>query len=152
MKNTLTFAVSILAPRRLVWETMIDADGYKEWTAAFMEGCYFSGSWEQGQKIQFLAPSGDGMTAVIEENRPFEQISIRHLGEVAAGVEDTTSPKVLAWAPAYEKYFFADAGGATEVTVNLDTVTEYENYMLETYPKALDLLKLLCERKAKSDA
>lgn len=148
MKKTLTFAVSIQAPRRLVWETMLDPEGYKVWTAAFMEGCYFSGSWETGQKIQFLAPNGDGMTAMIEENRPFEHISIRHMGEVSAGVEDTTSPKVLVWAPAYEKYSFVDAGADTEVTVSLDTVPEYEQYMLDAYPKALELLKALCEVKA----
>ncbi len=152
VKKTLTFAVSIRAPRRLVWETMLDAEGYKVWTAAFSEGCYFSGSWEIGQRIQFLAPGGDGMTAVIEENRPYEHISIRHLGEVSAGVEDTTSPKVLAWAPAYEKYWFADVGADTEVTVSLDTVPEYEKDMLEMYPKALGLLRSLCEGKAKRDA
>ena len=152
MKKTLTFRVLIQAPRRVVWETMIDTEGYKAWTAAFMEGCYFSGSWEKGEKIQFLAPSGDGMTAVIDENRPYEHISIRHLGEVSAGVEDTTSVKVAAWAPAYEKYTYADADGGTEVTVSLDTVAEYEKYMLDTYPKALGLLKALCEGKAKSNA
>ncbi len=148
VKKTLTFAVSIRAPRRLVWETMLDAEGYKVWTAAFGEGSYFSGSWDRGQRIQFLGPGGDGgMTAVIDENRPYEHISIRHLGEVSAGVEDTTSPKVLAWAPAYEKYWFEDAGADTEVTVSLDTVPEYEKFMLETYPKALGLLKSLCEGK-----
>jgi hypothetical protein len=36
----------------LVWETMLSPDGYRVWTAAFTEGSYFSGSWEQGQKIQ----------------------------------------------------------------------------------------------------
>jgi uncharacterized protein YndB with AHSA1/START domain len=152
MKKTLTFTVLIQAPRRLVWETMIDAEGYKAWTAAFMAGCYFSGSWEKGEKILFLAPSGDGMAAVIEENRPYEHISIRHVGEVSAGVEDTTSVKVAAWAPAYEKYSYTYADGGTEVTVSLDTAAEYETYMLETYPRALGLLKALCEGKAKGDA
>lgn len=148
MKKTLIFKVFIQAPRRLVWEKMIDPDGYKVWTAPFMEGCYFTGSWEKGEKIHFLAPGGDGMTAVIAENRPYEHISIRHLGEVSAGVEDTTSTKVTAWAPAYEKYYYADSGGGTEVTVSLDTLVEHEEYMLETYPKALGLLKALCENKA----
>ena len=148
MKKTLTFSVSIQSPRIHVWETMISLEGYRVWTAAFMEGCYFSGSWEQGTKIQFLAPDtggGGGMTAVIAENRPYEFISIKHLGEVAGGVEDTTSEKVLAWAPAYENYSFAETSGGTEVTVSLDTLPEHETYMNETFPKALALLKNLCE-------
>lgn len=149
MKKTLTFSVSIQCPRSLVWETMLSAEGYRAWTAAFVEGSYFSGSWKKGQKIQFLAPGGEGMTAVIEENRPHEYVSIRHLGEVSAGVEDTTSSKVLSWAPAYENYSFVDAAGGTDVRVSLDTLPEHEAYMLETYPKALAALKDLCESKAK---
>lgn len=150
MKNTLNFSISIKSPRSVVWETMLSQEGYRAWTAAFMEGCYFSGSWEQGSKIQFLAPDGaggGGMTAVIAENWPYAFISIKHLGEVSAGVEDTSSAKVLAWAPAYENYLFIETDDGTEVKVSLDTLSEHEAYMNETFPKALALLKNLCERK-----
>ncbi len=150
MKTTLTFTVSIQAPRKLVWEQMIDPEGYKIWTTAFCEGSYFEGSWKKGEKIQFMAPGGDGMASEIAENRLHEYISIRHIGEVRAGVVDTTSPAVLAWAPAYENYTFVDAKGGTDVTITLDTLSEYEKFMLETCPKALDLLKTLCESKAGS--
>jgi len=153
MKKTLTFPISIKAPRQLVYDTMLDSEGYKIWTAAFMEGCYYKGSWAKGAKIQFVGPGGDaGMTAEIAENRPYEFVSIRHLGEITGGVEDTTSDKVREWAPAYENYTFADKDGGTEVIVNLDTVAEYEQYMHDTYPKALELLKALCERKAAGNA
>lgn len=147
MKKTLTFSVSIHAPRTRVWDTMLSADGYRAWTAVFMDGSYFEGSWAQGEKIQFLAPNGEGMTAVIAENRPYEFVSIRHLGEVREGQEDTTSEKVLAWAPAYETYTFAETAGRTAVTVTVDTLLEHESYMSETFPKALASLKALCEGK-----
>lgn len=148
MKKTLTFQISIAAPRALVWDTMLDTEGYKAWTAAFCEGSHFTGSWAQGAAIRFLAPNGDGMVAEIAENRPHEFVSIRHLGEISGGVADTTSDKVRAWAPAYENFAFADIDGGTRVEVSIDTVPEYEQYMLTTYPKALELLKQLCERKA----
>ncbi|BDT67439.1 hypothetical protein os1_16150 [Comamonadaceae bacterium OS-1] len=152
MKKTLSFSVSIHCPLSLVWDTMLSPEGYRAWTAAFMEGCYFSGSWEAGQKIQFLAPNGDGMVAVIAENRLHEFISIRHLGEVIAGVEDTTGPKALTWAPAYENYTFVETAGTTEVTVDLDTPLAHVAYMQETFPRALALLKSLCESKSPSAA
>lgn len=152
MKKTLTFSVSINCPLSLVWETMLSPDGYRVWTAAFMEGCYYSGSWEAGQKIHFLAPNGDGMVAVIAQNRLHEFISIQHLGEVSAGVEDTTSPKARAWAPAYENYTFVETAGTTKVTVDLDTPLAHEAYMQETFPQALALLKSLCENKSRSGA
>jgi uncharacterized protein YndB with AHSA1/START domain len=145
MKNTLTFTTTIRCPRQRVWEIMFSPDGYRAWTAPFMEGSYYSGSWEQGQKIQFLSPGGEGMTAVIAENRPHEFLSIRHLGEIRDGVEDTTSDKVRAWAPAYENYSLEDVDGGTELTVNVDTVAEYVDYMKDTFPKALEALKTLCE-------
>jgi len=125
---------------------MLGPEGYKAWTAAFCEGSYYTGSWEQGARIQFRAPSGDGMTAVIAENKAHEFVSIRHLGVIENGVEDTTSDKARAWTPAHENYRFADVPGGCRVTVTLDTPEAYEQYMLETYPKALALLKELCER------
>ncbi len=146
--KTLTFEVTINAPRSLVWSTMLEQDGYRAWTSAFGEGCYYVGSWDDGARIQFLSPSGDGMTAVIAENRPMEFVSIRHLGVIEGGVEDTTSEKVGAWAPAYENYRFADTPDGCRVTVTLDTAPEWEQSMLDTYPKALALLKQLCERSA----
>ena len=149
MKKTLTFHISIQAPRHIVWDTMLGVEGYKAWTSAFGEGSHFVGSWDEGSKIQFLGPGGgDGMTAVIAENRPCEHLSIRPLGEVSQGVEDTTSDKVKAWAPAYENYTLADEAGATTLTVSLETVPAYEQFMLDTFPKALGLLKDLCERAA----
>ena len=144
--KTLTFEIVIHAPRTQVWETMLGPETYKAWAAAFCEGTYYVGSWEKGAKIHFLAPSGDGMSSVIAENRPNEFVSIRHIGMIENGVEDTTSDKVRAWAPAYENYRFEDAAGACSVTVTLDTAAEWEEYMLDTFPQALALLKSLCER------
>jgi hypothetical protein len=146
LMKTLTFETTIRAPRAQVWTTMLDPEGYKAWTAAFMEGSHFVGSWDQGAKIKFLSPSGDGMVSVIAENKPHEFVSIRHLGMIENGVEDTTSEKVRAWAPAHENYRFADVPGGCSVTVTLDTAAEWEQYMLDTFPKALALLKGLCER------
>lgn len=144
--KTLTFESVIRAPRAKVWETMLGPETYKAWTAAFAEGSHYVGSWEQGARIRFLAPSGDGMSSVIAENRPHEFVSIRHIGMIAQGVEDTTSDKVRAWAPAYENYRFEDTPDGCRVTVTLDTVEEWEQYMRDAFPKALALLKSISER------
>lgn len=143
--KTLTFEVTIQAPRSLVWDTMLSPEGYAKWTAAFSEGSHYIGSWDQGAKIKFLGQSGEGMTSEIAVNKPREFVSIRHLGMLENGVEDTTSEKVRAWAPAYENYKFSDATDGCHVVVTLDTAADWEQYMLDTYPKALALLKALCE-------
>jgi hypothetical protein len=154
MKKTLEFVVQIAAPRSVVWDAMLGPETYKDWTSVFAEGSYYRGSWATGKKIQFLGPSGDGMSSEIAENRLHEFVSIRHLGEISGGVEDTTSEKVRAWAPAYENYTFSDVPGGTQVRVTLDVVPEYEAYMKETYPKSLERLKAIAETgvRAKSEA
>ncbi|MEG2045734.1 MAG: SRPBCC domain-containing protein [Comamonas sp.] len=146
MTQRLYFAVSIAAPRPKVWETMLSPDGYRDWTSVFCEGSTYEGSWEQGAKIRFLAPNGDGMTSEIAERREGQLLSIRHLGEVRNGVDDTQSPQVQAWAPAYENFHLRDLpAGGTELRVELDTVADYAQYMHDTYPRALQRLKALCE-------
>ena len=148
MKKTLTFKAIIDAPKEVVWEAMLGADSYTQWTAPFCEGGYFTGTWEEGSRMEFLAPNGDGMVAEIAAVRPHEFVSIRHLGEIRDGVEDTASESVKAWAPVYENYSFEEtADAATELTVDLDTLQEYEDYMLSAYPKALAVLKEICEAK-----
>lgn len=85
------FTVTINALVPTVWRLMIGPESYMRWASAFAEGTYFEGSWEPGAKIKFLSPpSGDGMVAEIAENRKNEFISIRHLGFISNGVEDTT--------------------------------------------------------------
>jgi hypothetical protein len=54
------------------------------------------------------------MTAEIAENRPFEFVSIRHLGIIKDGVDDTESPASRAWTPAFENYTFTEKDVVTE--------------------------------------
>lgn len=143
--KTIHFATRIAAPRPQVWDTMIGPETYRDWTAPFAEGSYYEGSWEQGQQIRFLGPDGQGMVARIAEHRRHEFVSIEHLGMIKDGVEDTTSEAVRAWAPAYENYTFRDADGGTEVTVQMDITEDWEQYMRDTWPKALARLQALCE-------
>jgi hypothetical protein len=138
------FSATIEAPVEVVWRVMFGAKTYPQWTKVFAEGSYFEGSWSEGSRIRFLVPSGDGMIAEIAENRPHEFMSIRHLGFVAKGVEDTESEAVRAWAPAYENYTFTSIPGGTRVTVEQDVTADFEQFMREAWPKALELLGELC--------
>jgi len=145
MKKTLEFVVSINAPRDKVWKVMLGAETYKTWTVPFCQGSYFEGEWQKGETIKFLGPNGDGMIAKIADCRPPEFVSIQHLGEIKNGVEDTASEQVTRWAPAYENYIFAATEEGTELTVQLDTLPDFESYMMATFPNALSVLKDMCE-------
>jgi hypothetical protein len=148
MKMTLHFSEFIQAPRKQVWETMLAPDSYRIWTAEFCAGSYYQGSWAKGSQIRFLAPNGDGMTSEIAENRLHEFISIRHLGEIKAGVDDLVSDSVRSWAPAHENYTFTEKAGGTELQISVEITPEFESYMKDAFPKALKRLKALCETGA----
>jgi len=143
--TTQHFSVTIKAPKQKVWSKMLDHGGYEAWTDVFSPGSTYEGSWEKGEKIKFLGPDGAGMTALIAEHKPFEFLSIKHLGFIKDGIEDTESPEIKAWAPIFENYTFSENNGVTEVKVDIDETAEFGETMEQTWPIALAKLKALCE-------
>lgn len=141
------FSIAIRAPKEKVWNTMLQQETYRIWTAEFMEGLYYEGSWEQGKKILFLGPDGSGLTSVITENQPYRYLSIKHLGLIKDGTDDTESPEAKAWLPAYENYTFAERDGSTELKVDMSgfPAEDEQIMMADAWPKALARLKSLCE-------
>lgn len=146
------FSIVINAPKEKVWHVMLDDKTYREWTEAFNKGSYYKGNWEKGSEMYFLGPDPKtgkegGMVSRIAENRPFEFISIEHLGIVMNGVEDTMSAEAKKWTPAYENYAFKEKdGGTTEVVVEMDTQENMAEEFSRMWPAALKKLKEVAER------
>lgn len=144
----LAFTTTIHAPREKVWNTMLKKDTYQEWTAAFQEGSTYEGTWEEGSEIKFIGPSEEGsvsgMYAVIAANRPYEFVSIKHLGELK-GEEKNPWP-VAEGQEGYENYTFKDVDGGTEILVELMVPAEWKDMFSEMWPKALAKLKKIAER------
>ena len=145
----LHFSTSINAPAKKVWQTMLDDATYRKWTTVFSPGSYFEGSWEKGSRIKFIGPDQQGnlggITSMIAENRPYEFVSIKHLGVIENGVEDTSSEKVAGWAGAMENYTFKEANGVTEVQIDIDVDDPFVDEFKQMWPKALESLKKLAE-------
>ena len=139
------FSVEIAAPVSRVFHLMLDPASYRDWTSPFVEGSYYVGTWKQGQRIRFMSPTGDGMVSEIAEHRPCEFTSIRHLGYIRNGVEDTQSESVRAWAPACENYTFVATPTGTRLVVDQDATADFEQYLSQAWPLALKRLKVLCE-------
>ena len=140
------FNIEINAPREKVWKTLWGNDSYPAWTSAFSEGSHVETDWKKGSKALFLDGKNEGMVSTIAENKPNEFMSIKHLGMVKDGVEDTTSEKTKEWAGSLENYSLKEVKGKTELTVDMDVTNEYKDYFKETWPKALDKLKELAEK------
>lgn len=133
-----------------VYTTMLEEKPYREWTSVFNPGSHFKGSWEKDAKIIFIGTDEEGneggMISRIKENIPNQFISIEHLGMVGNGEEITSGPEVEPWAGALENYTFESKNGGTLLKIDVDTNKEYQSYFDETWPKALKILKTICEK------
>lgn len=143
----LQYHININAKAKDVWNKMMEDETYRIWTSAFSEGSFYEGSWRKGEKIKFLIPSGDGMVSEIADNIPNEFLSIKHLGFIKNGIEDTTSDEIKAWAPSFENYLFKQQGNETQLSIEVDATDDFADYMDKTWPKALAKLKEICEAK-----
>ncbi len=123
---------------------------YEDWVAVFNPTSTYEGSWDKGGKILFVGVDENGekggMVSRIVENVPNSFVSIQHYGLLKADEEITEGPEAEKWANGFENYTFEENNGTTTVTVDLDTAEEFIDYMNQTYPKALDKLKEMCEK------
>ena len=149
----LQFKVSINAPVTTVYDCMLGINSkstYEQWTSLFNPTSTYEGNWGKGNKILFVGVDDKGekggMVSRIVENIHNSFVSIQHYGMLKAGKEITEGPDVEKWANGLENYTFKENNGGTNVTVDLDAAEEFLDYMNQTYPKALDKLKELCEK------
>jgi uncharacterized protein YndB with AHSA1/START domain len=145
----LHFEILIDASPEKVYKTMIGESSYPEWTSVFNPTSHFKGTWEKGSKILFLGDAQDGsvggMVSRIKENIPYRFISIEHMGIVEKGREVLCGPEVDMWAGALENYTFTDQDGKTLLSIDADCTQKFKSYFMETWPKALEKIKRMCE-------
>ncbi|TAE80415.1 MAG: SRPBCC domain-containing protein [Bacteroidetes bacterium] len=148
----LQFNISIHATAAKVYDIMLGINNkltYEQWTSLFNPTSTYEGSWDKGSKMQFIGVDEHGekggMLSRIVENIPNQFVSIQHYGLVKAEQEITEGPEVEKWANGFENYTFNETNGTTTVTVNLDTATDFLEYMNQAYPQALNKLKEMCE-------
>ena len=155
----LQFKVSINAPVTKVYDFMLgitNKSTYEQWTSLFNPTSTYEGSWDKGNKILFIGVDENGekggMVSRIAENIPNHFVSIQHYGLVKGDKEITEGREVEKWANGFENYTLDESVTAndkpttTTVTVDIDITEDFLDYINETYPKALDKLKELCEK------
>lgn len=137
---TLKYKIYIDAPREKVWEKLWKDENYRQWTEAFTPESHAISDWNESDPIQFLNGKNNGMFGVIETKIDHEVMVFKHLGDVLDGVEMERE-----WAGAREQYFLLNREGKTKLKVSVDVLAEYVDYMNNTFPKALEILKSISE-------
>ncbi len=142
----LEFKISINAPAEKVWQKLWDKESYKTWTNPFCEGSYYEGEMQLGNRIHFLSPSGEGMYSDVAFLKENEIAIVKHIGAVKDDQEMPMDEETEKWTGCFEIYKLKEENGKTNLTVEVDSVEKYADYMNQTFPKALEKLKEIAEQ------
>ena len=145
--KTLTYSIDIGKPRDIVFRKMTDKSVYPGWAKAWGEGMTFEGAWKQGDHISFFDQTQGGTKVLIEEIVPNESIKTKHVAMVnPQNIEiELADDMMQKWIGSRENYYFkekSDNETTLEVVMIADEAFEK---MMEAWPKALQLLKEICE-------
>lgn len=144
------FKISINAPIKKVYDTMLDEKTYPKWTSVFDPSSRYEGSWEKGSKILFLGTNEKGenmgMYSMIRENIPAKFVSIEHMGIIKDNEEVDSGIEAGEWTGGFENYSFSEKDGKSIVEVEVDSPISYKDYFEKIWPLALEKLKQLCEK------
>ena len=145
--KTLTYSITINKPQAFVFNKMTDKSVYPDWAKAWGEGMTYEGEWKEGEHISFFDQTQGGTKVLVEEIVPNESIKTKHIAMVnPQNIEvEITDDMMRKWIGSKESYFFKKKS-ETETTLEVIMVTdEAFEKMMEAWPKALQLLKEICE-------
>ena len=108
----LNFTIEIQAEKEKVWQVLWNDETYREWTKAFCEGSHAVSDWQEGSKIHFLDPNGQGMFGIIEKLVENEFISFKHLGVLKEKTEQPIDDETKKWSGCHENYTLTESAFA----------------------------------------
>jgi hypothetical protein len=145
--ETLEFTINIKATKEKVWSVLWTDETYRKWTAAFCEGSYAVSDWNEGDKIHFMSPNGEGMNSIIETKVLNEYMAFKHIGEIKDFKELPIDEETKKWSGAMETYRLTPDDEFTNLVAQVDVVEKYIDYFKEAFPNGLEVVKQLSEEK-----
>ncbi|MEO8512536.1 MAG: SRPBCC domain-containing protein [Ignavibacteria bacterium] len=147
-KKKLNVSIFINAPKEKIWSVLLDDETYRKWTTPFMEGSYADGNWEEGSKMYFKGPSGEGMQGMVSRiklHKPNDVITIEHLGILKDNTEDYESKEAKKWGGSDETYRLESKDSGNMLYIEMDIDEEYLEWFTATWQKAIEKVKELSE-------
>ncbi len=136
------FSIEIKASKESVWRTLWGDKTFRDWAKIIDEGMYMVGEIKEGNEVQFISPTGYGVTSLIEKLVQNELVSFRHMADTKDSGE-----REKEWTGGQESYSLAENDGITTLTVDIDVPPGQEENFKNRLPKALERVKILAEKK-----
>lgn len=141
----LEFTIRIKATAEKVWSVLWNDETYRKWTSAFCEGSYAVSDWNEGDKIHFMSPGGEGMNSIIETKIPNEYMAFKHIGEIKDFKELPIDEETKKWSGYMETYKLTSDDEFVILTSMVDVIEKHIDYFKEAFPKGLEKVKELAE-------
>lgn len=139
------FSIEMHATKERVWDTLWQDETFREWASIIDPGTYMVGDLKEGNEIQFISSAnGYGVTSLVVKLVAGEFLLLRHSADTQ---EDGKREREKEWTGGEESYRLAEKDGTTTLTVAFDVPGDMEEYFKINYPKALERVKVLAERK-----
>ncbi len=141
------FSIEIHASKEMVWEILWQDETFREWASIIDPETYMVGDLKEGNEIQFIsAASGYGVTSLVEKLVADEFLLLKHRADTQEKGKRECEKE---WTGGEESYSLTEKDGTTTLTVAFDVPPELEEYFRVNYPKAMERVKVLAERKGK---
>ena len=140
--HKMQFSIEIRSPKETVWKTLWEDKTFRDWASIIDEGMYMTGDLKEGNEVQFISPSGAGVTSLVDKLTVNEFVSFQHMMDTQDGGE-----REKEWTGATESYSLTENGGVTALTTLLDVPPGQDETFKVTLPKALERVKFLAEKK-----
>jgi uncharacterized protein YndB with AHSA1/START domain len=138
------FRVEIHASREKVWDTLWKDKTFREWAGIIDPGTHMVGDLKEGSEIQYISGNGYGVTSLVEKLDAGKFLLLRHHADTQ---DNGIRERAKEWTGGKESYLLAEKDGTTTLTAAFDVPLELEDYFKVNYPKALERVKEMAERK-----
>jgi len=139
------FSIEIHSTKVRVWDTLWQDETFRQWASIIDPETYMVGDLKEGSEIQFISSSsGYGVTSLVEKLIVNEFLLLRHSVDTQ---NDGKQEREEQWTGGQESYSLVEKNGITTLTVAFDVPPELEEEFKVSYPKALEIVKVLAERE-----
>ncbi len=138
------FSIDIKAAKIKVWDTLWQDETFRQWAGIIDPGTHMTGDLSEGNEVQFISGNGYGVTSLVEKLTPGEFLLLRHHADTQ---EEGKREREKQWTGGKESYRLTEKDGTTTLTATFDVPPELEEMFKLSYPKALERVKVLTERK-----
>lgn len=139
------FSIEINASKEKVWKTLWEDAAFRDWASIIDEGTYIKGVMKEGNEIQFISSANSyGVKSLVEILRPNEFVLFRHSADTKESGEQEREKQ---WTGGEESYSIDEKDGITTLTVKFDVPYELEEIFNIRFPRALERVKTLAEKR-----